>query len=157
MRLNWSKFRKLSLRERTLLLAALVLLPAVRVGLRLFGFRRLCRGLAWATPSFRDQMGDTGADLIRARATALCVRRAANHGLYRANCLDQSVTIWWLLRLQGVASEIRIGVRKADQIEAHAWVEIDSVVVSDRDDVGDLFETFAGPVVRDGSTRQTAR
>ena len=148
MRQRWSKFRQLPFRDRALLLAALVMLPAVRVGLRLFGFRRLCRGLAWMTPSpnLAGENRSAGADLVRARASALCVRRAADHGAYRANCLDQSLALWWLLRLQGIGSEIRIGVRKDAQLEAHAWVEVISIVVNDRDDVGSSFAPFTGPI-----------
>ena len=150
MRQRWGKFRQLPARDRALLLAALLMLPIVRVSLRLFGFRRLCRILIWTTPPFRDQVGSNhsaAADLERARASALCVSRAATHGLYRANCLDQSVALWWLLRLQGVVTEIRIGVRRSDQFEAHAWVEFNSVVVNDREDVSNVFESFARSVI----------
>jgi len=52
------------------------------------------------------------------------VRAATKHGLVRASCLEESLTLWWLLAKQGIESDLRIGVRKAEgSFEAHAWVE----------------------------------
>jgi len=52
------------------------------------------------------------------------VRAAARHGFVRASCLEESLILWHLLRKQGYAAKLRIGVRKAaGKFEAHAWVE----------------------------------
>ena len=50
---------------------------------------------------------------------------AAAHGPYRANCLKQSLVLWWMLARRDTHSEIRFGVPKVqDQtFAAHAWVE----------------------------------
>ena len=60
------------------------------------------------------------------------VRIAAQRGLYRFKCLDQSLVLRWLLRRQGIDARIVFGARKEDeQMEAHAWVEIEGVPISD--------------------------
>jgi hypothetical protein len=58
------------------------------------------------------------------------------------------LTLWWLLRIQGIDSDIRIGVRKGTRLEAHAWVEINSTVVNDRSDIGCDFVPFTGSMVQ---------
>jgi hypothetical protein len=60
--------------------------------------------------------------------------------LFHPTCLHRSLTLWWLLRRQGVASELRIGVRKEQgRFEAHAWVERAGVALNDRADIGQDF------------------
>jgi hypothetical protein len=84
----------------------------------------------------------------QARRIARMVKIAASHGPYRATCLPQSLTLWLLLRRRGIASSLRIGVRKEiSRLDAHAWVEIDGIVVNDRMDVPDRFVPFAGAIL----------
>ena len=63
--------------------------------------------------------------LSEARVAARMVSVAARHGVYRTNCLKQSLVLWWLLGRRGISSEIKIGVNKegAGPLNAHAWVE----------------------------------
>jgi len=51
------------------------------------------------------------------------VNIAAHYGLYRANCLKRAHTIWWLLKNEGIQSEIMVGINTIDDFQAHAWVE----------------------------------
>jgi len=52
------------------------------------------------------------------------VLAAARHSFFAATCLERSLALWWLLARRGVASQLRIGVRKTgEKFEAHAWVE----------------------------------
>ena len=42
---------------------------------------------------------------------------------YQARCLEQAMTVWWMLGVMGISSTIRLGVSKSGgAIEAHAWV-----------------------------------
>jgi hypothetical protein len=51
---------------------------------------------------------------------ALAVRR----GPFRAKCLPAALTLQTLLARAGIASELRLGVRKrGTRLEAHAWIE----------------------------------
>jgi hypothetical protein len=52
-----------------------------------------------------------------------------------------------LLRRQGIDSGLHLGVRKdSGPFEAHAWVEIDGVVVNDSEDVRIRYAAFANPI-----------
>lgn len=84
----------------------------------------------------------------RARAIARIVHIAAHHGVYRANCLQQTLVLWSLLRRDGIESEIRFGARKKDgQLQAHAWVEYLGVVLNEESDVCRHFSPFEGVAV----------
>jgi len=64
------------------------------------------------------------------------VAAAAREGIYHGRCLEQSLTLWWLLVRRGLPAELHIGVRKsATGFEAHAWVELFQTVVNDGDAV----------------------
>jgi hypothetical protein len=79
------------------------------------------------------------------------VRLAAFYGPYRANCLEQSLVIWWILRRQGLGCELRIGVRKqGSHFEAHAWVECQGVALNEENDVYQRFAPFNRPFIRPG-------
>jgi hypothetical protein len=46
--------------------------------------------------------------------------------------LEKSLTLWWLLRREGIVSSVRIGARKASgKFEAHAWVERDGAALNE--------------------------
>jgi transglutaminase superfamily protein len=63
--------------------------------------------------------------------------------LYRFKCLDQSLVLGWLLRRQGVDARILFGARKEDnQMEAHAWVEVGGMGVSDDEGEHQRFRTL---------------
>lgn len=140
---KWRKFRQLTGAERRLLAMVLLLLPLIAASLRFVGLRRLQHVLDWL-PSFGSGWDDRNLN-DRIQATARMVSVAVWNGLYRANCLSQSLTLWWLLKRQGIRSDLRIGVRKADgEFQAHAWVEHQGCVLNDVDDVADSYLPFAG-------------
>jgi hypothetical protein len=83
-----------------------------------------------------------------AKDIARLVRAAANHGLYRANCLEQSIVLWWFLRRKGIESEIRFGARKAeDQLHAHAWVECLGAALNEDRGVEERYSPFSATTV----------
>ncbi len=60
------------------------------------------------------------------------VRAAVRHGIGQSTCLEESLALWWLLGRQGMASELRIGIRKNDEkFEAHAWIERDGKALNE--------------------------
>lgn len=146
---KWRRFRSLSRAERHVLLRALALLPLTAVGLRLIGFHR------WHSLLVRFGAGKSSAaeargrnSLERAFLAARMVNIAAREGVYRSNCLGQSLVLWWLLRQEGIASELRIGVRKqARRFQAHAWVERSGVVLNDSDEVHKHYAPFDRSIV----------
>lgn len=130
--------------ERGLFLRALLLLPVAAVGLRLLGLRRF-----QALLMRRLLLRAAGqADMERAQRVALTINRAACNGLYRANCLQRSFVLWWLLRRRGIDTQLRIGVRKRGaRFEAHAWLEYDGIVLNDDADISTRYAAFAGDVL----------
>jgi Transglutaminase-like superfamily len=130
----WQRLRRFSALERSaqnLFLRAIVLLPLVTLSLRWRGFRAtqamLQRFLSDA------KMGPEAARLGKCVAEAAHMLNAADrHGLVHPSCLAKSMTLWWLLGRQGIASHLRIGTRKENEkLEAHAWVERDGVALNE--------------------------
>jgi len=122
----WERLRQFKALERpaqSLLLRAMALLPLVSLSLRWRGFRATQAMLE----RFRSN-GNVGHDSPeiskRAALTAHMVSVADQYGLLRFSCLVKSLTLWWLLMRQGIAAELRIGIRKENEkMAAHAWVE----------------------------------
>jgi hypothetical protein len=136
---NWRKFRRLPAEEKAVFLAALALLPAVRVGLRTLGLRRVQSVLgSRVAPGPR-----TEADRVdyHARRTARLVNVAS--GFAGGTCLARSIVLACLLERQGVPAQLRIGVRNAENgFEAHAWVEAAGLSLDERQDVGERYAAF---------------
>ena len=139
------KFLALPRAERWLLVKAMAALPLVTLALMTVGSRRCHQGLEQLTPMIGCGALTGTSACHRASRTGWLVRVAAIHGLVRGNCLAQSLTVWWLLRCQGISAELRIGVRKRQgRLEAHAWTEHRSRVLNDDADIGRRFAPFGG-------------
>lgn len=93
-------------------------LLAVKLGLKLAGFGRT---FAAANRLVRDRGCESATPLVLAEA-ARGVALVAAFYPGRALCLEQSLTLWWLLRRRGVDAELRLGVQPYP-FGAHAWVE----------------------------------
>ena len=145
--------------ERRLLIQAVVMLPLTVLGLRLFGFNRWYAGLSRLTkgrfnsifvPNKKDLLGKK-QKVATIRRTLRFMRLAVRHGLYGGNCLSRSLTLWWLLRRQGITSDLRIGVRKSEgQFEAHAWVEVEGYPLNAGQKVHQRYAAFKEPIVPKG-------
>ena len=125
--------------EQWILIQAVLLLPLVAVLLRTIGLAR-----CWAllrphllTPSPQRGEGERHATTVR------MVDVAARHLPWQPTCLPRSLVLLFLLRRQGVPAELRIGVQKRQQqLEAHAWVEVDRRVVNDAPDIAAEYQPF---------------
>ncbi|MCL1472309.1 lasso peptide biosynthesis B2 protein [Argonema antarcticum] len=141
---SWRKLKKLSWSELRLLVRSLMLLPLTAVCIKLFGFRRLYAAIAFTKKNWYHLEPIKKDIYVITRMVSL----ASNRGLYRPNCLQKSLVLWWLLRCQGIESDLRIGVRKQDgSLEAHAWVEYEGDVLNDSSDVKERFAPFAGAIL----------
>jgi len=73
----------------------------------------------------------------------------------RASCLEESLTLWWLLAKHGIFSELRIGVRKdAQSFEAHAWVERDGFALNEPEARHAHYAPFEQEALRAGAEVQ---
>lgn len=124
---------------------ALVLLPIAAVVLRRWGLQSVQRRLADEANSATRQIGSDPTAIDEARRLAWVVDGVARRGPWKGNCLQRSLLLWWFLLRRGFASEIRIGVRRRPgtrDLDFHAWVECDGVVMNERADVRERFATF---------------
>ena len=96
-------------------------------------------------------MDFAGADVARARSLALVVHVAAGYTPGPVTCLSRSLLLAWLLQREGIAAQLRIGVRReaeGDALAAHAWIEVAGTPVDDEPDVAARFLPFAAPLAR---------
>jgi Transglutaminase-like superfamily len=128
---TWLRYWRMSGYARRIVLEAACGLVATHASLRLAGFRRWKAAIEWLTPVTPDGTPAFGQPEIEfAHAIANWEAAAARHLPLTTNCLDRSITLWWLLRRRGVAADLRIGGRKENGVfEAHAWVELEGAVV----------------------------
>jgi hypothetical protein len=147
----WSKwlirsgvqFLRASWQERQLFLEALLLLSATALALRVIGFRRWQSFLARRASLAGPRDGNMAQTLHLARLAVHSVRRASRYCPWPASCLQQSLTLVWLLYCRRIDSQLRIGVRKeGGRFEAHAWVEHRGVVLYDPGFSSDNFVPF---------------
>lgn len=145
---RWRRFWRLSPEDRLALLQATILLPLTVAGLRLFGLRQWQSFLGRWGGSSRATPPAAGELLERAQSFSRMVAAASREGLVKGNCLSRSLLLWWLLRREGAEARLRIGVRPTPAgVEAHAWVELDGVVLNDTQDVHQQFPPFEGEIV----------
>ncbi len=112
--------------ERRLLVRAVVVVGAVRLGLWVLPFGVLRRLLA------RASAGRGGGTTWSATQTAWAVAVASRHVPRGNTCLVQALAAAFLLVRSGHPARVRIGVSRNDgqRVQAHAWVESEGAVVS---------------------------
>lgn len=110
---------------------AALLLPLLTLLLRLRGFRYTQRFLQKKIHAKAVRPALSSEAEVCAW-TCRMLLAAARYSPFPSTCLERSLALWWLLRRQGVAVELRIGVRKEQkQMAAHAWVERNGVAVGE--------------------------
>lgn len=132
----------------------LVRVAGLRRALRLVGGAAVRRGAATPAPAVTAAMEATAAaaapaataapatmaapaKMAASAATAATANRVALAAAFyprRALCLEQSLALCVLLRWQGVAAELRLGVQPRP-FQAHAWVEVDGEPVAEHGDL----------------------
>jgi hypothetical protein len=142
------RFRSRPSEDRRLILRAATILPLTMIGLRLFGFRRWKEWVEkMSQPAYRAAALPSDSQLDTAMRAARAVRSAQLHGPISPNCLERSLTLWWILLHEGVHGELHIGARKQDgQLEAHAWVELDGRILNDEEEVREEYAQFDAPI-----------
>ena len=119
----------------------------VCIGLRLFRLRTVQRLLDRYVESYPTQTHHppepNAIDRVHWAVTTVAGR------VPKATCLVQALTADALLRRRNVACELRMGIRirgnSAANIEAHAWVECNGVVIIGGMDSLSTFEPLTAP------------
>jgi len=113
---------------------ALVFLSMVSVVLP-FGSGRLVRLLrAWPV----RRVTSTDDPTVEADRATLALNRACRYYPFHVECLHRAAALVCYLRWRGHAATLVIGV-KTVPFAAHAWAELDGVIVNDRPGVRDDF------------------
>jgi hypothetical protein len=146
---TWRGFWRMSKQSRGVALEAAAALAATCVGLRLVGFRRWKATLIRLAPQPAPvDVQQDQARIATAREIARIQEAVSRHLIFHASCLEQSLVLWWLLARRGIPADLRIGARKeAGRFEAHAWVELGSVVLNDSGEAHLHFAPFDGSIV----------
>lgn len=97
------------------------IITAVKLSLRAAGLRRTLRAIHRLAPPSRATR-DVPYDEVERAARRVATVAAFFPG--RVACLEQSLTLYWLLRRARIPASFRIGVLPS-QFAAHAWVEYD--------------------------------
>jgi hypothetical protein len=141
----WERLRRFSALERPaqrVFLRAIVLLPLVTVSLRWRGFKATQAALQRFL-SKEHLTCDAAFESKVSALTAHMVSAADRHGLVHPSCLAKSLTLWWLLARQGIATQLRIGIRKNEEkFEAHAWVERAGTALNEPDEHHHHYSAF---------------
>ena len=140
----WKQIWRFSALERSargLFLRASFWLPLISISLQWRGF---CKTKASLQQFLSVSNGSQNPDAqAYAALTAQMVRAAARHGIGDPSCLEVSLALWWLLARQGIASDLRVGVRKdGEKLEAHAWVECGGVALNEPESPHQHFAAF---------------
>ena len=116
-------------------------LRLIQASLRLRGFQPTMRSLQWVIErARRDVFDGTTRWVAEINHVATPMRPAS--------CLDKSVFLWFLMRLNRLDPQLRIGVSSgASGIDGHAWVEMWGVVVNDDPDIAARYAVFEGDPV----------
>lgn len=124
----------LSVHDWWVLTQAWVLLLVYDLGLRLLPFCRVQK-VAGLAMSRGGEQSDSQVRKVIARTERL-VGIAGRYHLHPKRCLVRALALQWLLGRQGIATVLRIGVRKeAVQLSAHAWLEYEGQPLGEPQDI----------------------
>jgi len=125
------KFLALSQRDRTLLLSTFLLLAGIKLGLRLLPFQTLRKLLSSFSQPCKVQTQPNNLDPDRLNRLLAVVHLSSRYMPGGAKCLARALTTQVLASRNGYAPTLRIGIARDPngQLEAHAWVEIQSQIV----------------------------
>jgi hypothetical protein len=127
---RWRRFRRLSGFERGVVLEAASGLAIAWLVVRLLG-SRICKSAFAGQRVIERNSEFSKADVLDiARRIAHLEAVTAANLFFRASCLEQSLVLYRMLRRRGMHPGLHIGARKeANQFEAHAWVELNGIVL----------------------------
>jgi hypothetical protein len=132
----WARLRRFSALPgpaKALVLRVVVLLPLLTISLRMRGFGATQRFLQKFAAAAKNGPPVATVEL-RVAWTTRMVLAAARNSPIPSTCLERSLSLWWLLARQGIATQFRIGVRKdGEKFAAHAWVERGGVALGEPD------------------------
>jgi hypothetical protein len=123
---SFDRWRALGRDEKRLVLGAALAVGVAAAGLRVAGVRRMLRAAA-------PKIGGRALTPPEIRTRVNAIDRAGRY-VPGGTCLAKSLALAWMLRRNGVAAMVRIGVRTGGRFDAHAWVECEGTPIGDAPD-----------------------
>jgi len=141
---RYKQLLELSPSEVYIIFVALFLLPITAILLKIKGFNQTQRILNQLSKNGSDSELSKERQKAKAQSITRMVSITASYGPCRVKCLNKSLVSRWLLRKRGITSDLKIGASKdsSENFNAHAWLEIQGVVINDSKDVGSRFSVF---------------
>jgi len=115
-----------------------VLLLILKLALKVYGYSRT---LDWISLKVDRVRVRNDVDIATVRAAEYRVALAAALYPGRARCLEQSLTLYYLLRRQGIPVNYQQGVQPYP-FQAHAWIEYRDEVINDVPEHAGFFARF---------------
>jgi hypothetical protein len=142
--IKFSKFRELAFPDKRILILSMLILPFIAALLRTLGFKKTKSLLERHVPCLSSFHAPQEDDMTAIRNLARIVHIAAQHSFYKANCLKESILLWFLLRRNSIHCEIKIGIQKTStsQFNAHSWVDCGGLPLIDSEDTINRFSVF---------------
>ena len=135
---RWKSWGRLNRKQKKVFFYSLVYLNIANFLLSFFRYQDLYNFLKNRIPLNERLPQDIA--ILQAIEMAEVVELAARRRLVNATCLRRSLVLWYLLRREGINSNLRFGIRKAaTEIMGHAWVEIEGSVINDDESVTKQF------------------
>lgn len=132
------KFLLLSGSERGLLIKAVLLLAAIKLGLWLLPFETLLRFLVGISGSPIDAPSGTSEARTFASEVVWAIETASEYTPGSKTCLVRALAAQVLLARWGYPALLHIGVLKGEggQLQAHAWLESEGEVLIGGEEAG---------------------
>lgn len=110
----------------------------------IFGFRKIKKILDFFSKDLEDKSSLNEKEVLVFREHLRLLFKKLRKSRYCfCNCFSTSLLLWFILKKQGLNSEIRIGTRKINnEFKAHAWVEINNIPLNAGLKVRQKFHTF---------------
>jgi len=99
--------------------------------------------LEWVRHRIEPVSATTETAIETVKAVERAVAMAGAFYPARAQCLEQSLTLYYLLRRQGVAAVYCQGVLPYP-LQAHAWIEYQGKVINDVPEHAEMFSLLPG-------------
>lgn len=146
IRTDVQALRALPSSYRATAIASIAVFPALVTLTRLFGLGAVGRLMA-RLPRTRHPVASEQRIDYAVFVGSLTRAAARRWHLEHRSCLARTVLCWWLLVRHHIFPDVRIGLpSERGSFAAHAWVELDGLVLTDRADVVASYNPFPGPI-----------